>query len=179
MKIKTFTLILLSIFFTISMYSQVTTPFIVVDQFGYLPQAKKVAVIRVPQIGFDSLQSFSPGNSYALVNAVTSAHIFTAQPTQWNNGKTDPSSGDKCWWFDFSSVSTTGTYYIVCEGFSNYSGNINMQISISNASKSDQTETNVTTSINNSPVNNIDVYPNPASNFFTIKSNYDLILISI
>ena len=42
---------------------------IVVDQFGYLPDGEKVAVIRDPQTGFDATASFTPGSSYALVNA--------------------------------------------------------------------------------------------------------------
>src|SRR5690606_7607392 len=32
--------------------AQPITPFIVVDQFGYLPGAEKVAVVRDPQIGY-------------------------------------------------------------------------------------------------------------------------------
>ena len=34
--------------------------FIVVDQFGYLPDAKKIAVIRDPQTGFDAAQVSPP-----------------------------------------------------------------------------------------------------------------------
>ena len=30
----------------------------------------------------------------------------------WNNGAEDKSSGDKAWWFDFSSVTASGTYFI-------------------------------------------------------------------
>ncbi len=31
----------------------------------------------------------------------------------WNGGGTDTSSGDKAWWFDFSDVTTPGTYTVV------------------------------------------------------------------
>lgn len=88
------------------------SPYIVVDQFGYLPNAKKIAVIRDPQTGFDAAESFSPGNTYALVNANTGAQVFTGTAAQWKNGMTDGSSGDKAWWFDFSSVNAAGTYYV-------------------------------------------------------------------
>src|SRR5687768_6113059 len=36
-------------------------PFIVVDQFGYLPGLKKVAVLRDPAQGFDSADQYRPG----------------------------------------------------------------------------------------------------------------------
>ena len=42
-----------------------------VDQFGYLPDGEKVAVIRDPQTGFDASATFTPGSSYALVNAAS------------------------------------------------------------------------------------------------------------
>jgi len=44
------------------------TPFIVVDQFGYLPDAKKVAVIRDPATGYDRQWHFAPGKAYQVVN---------------------------------------------------------------------------------------------------------------
>ncbi len=87
--------------------------FIVVDQFGYRPPAEKIAVIRDPQVGFDASGSFTPGASYALVDAASNARVFTGSPTVWGNGSTDGSSGDRAWWFDFSSVTTPGTYYVL------------------------------------------------------------------
>ena len=33
----------------------------------------------------------------------------------WNGGATDSSSGDKAWWFDFSSVTTPGDYFVLDE----------------------------------------------------------------
>jgi endoglucanase len=89
------------------------TPYIVVDQFGYLPDGEKVAVIRDPQTGFDAAASFTPGSSYALVNAASGSRVYTAAPTVWNAGATDVSSGDKAWWFTFTSVTTTGDYYVL------------------------------------------------------------------
>ena len=89
------------------------SPYIVVDQFGYTPGGEKIAVLRDPQTGADADASFEPGASYALVEASTGAQVFTAAPTAWNGGAEDPSSGDRADWFDFSSVTEPGAYYVL------------------------------------------------------------------
>lgn len=89
------------------------SPYIVVDQFGYLPDGEKIAVIRDPQTGFDAAASFTPGASYALVDAATGARVHTAAPAAWNGGATDSSSGDRAWWFTFTPVTAPGDYYVV------------------------------------------------------------------
>ena len=83
-----------------------------VDQFGYRPDDPKVAVIRNPQVGYDSAQKFMPGNPYQVRRANDGAVIFSGALTQWNHGAIEPSSGDNGWWFDFSSVMTPGAYFI-------------------------------------------------------------------
>lgn len=88
-------------------------PAIVVDQFGYPTTARKIAVVRNPQSGYDSAAKFSPGPRYALVDADTSEIAFAGPITPWNSGATDQASGDKAWWFDFSSVSRPGKYTVV------------------------------------------------------------------
>ncbi len=92
---------------------QPLSPFIVVDQFGYRPSAEKIAVLRDPRTGFDASMHFEPGEKYALVDAHTDKNVFEAAPEAWNAGVTDPSSGDVAWWFDFSKVTTPGTYYVL------------------------------------------------------------------
>jgi hypothetical protein len=87
--------------------------YIVVDQFGYRPDAEKIAVIRDPQTGFDAAESFTPGKMYALVDAVSGTQVEAKAPTQWNAGATDMSSGDAAWWFDFSDFTTPGSYYVL------------------------------------------------------------------
>lgn len=96
-----------------SLSGQALTKYITIDQFGYLPDSRKVAVLRDPQTGFDSAESFSPGSMYAVVRKHDNEQVYTNQPTEWQSGATDPSSGDKAWWFDFSSVTEVGTYYIL------------------------------------------------------------------
>lgn len=87
--------------------------FIVVDDFGYRPGARKVAVIRDPVTGFDADASFEPGATYALVDAFTGEHVHTGAPTAWNDGAEDPTSGDRAYWFDFSAVTAPSAYYVL------------------------------------------------------------------
>lgn len=88
-------------------------PIIVVDQFGYLPDSEKIAVIRDPQTGFDASTDFVPGSSYALVDSVSGAQVLTGTAKPWNSSATHTQSGDKAYWFDFTSVVTPGTYYVL------------------------------------------------------------------
>lgn len=93
--------------------SQTVSKYIVTDQFGYRPTSEKIAVIRNPITGFDENESFSPSSTYALVDATNNTQVFTTQITPWNSGKEDTSSGDKAWWFNFSTFETPGTYYVL------------------------------------------------------------------
>jgi hypothetical protein len=88
------------------------TPHIVVDQFGYLPELTKRAVIRNPKKGYDAGQSFTPGNRYAVIDTATGEAVFEGAPNIWNEGRIHEQSGDKVWWFDFSAVTAEGSYFI-------------------------------------------------------------------
>lgn len=98
---------------TLGTFAQQTSKYIVVDQFGYLPDMPKVAVIRNPEIGFDAEETFSPGKKYALVDANTKKNVYEAEPTAWKNELIDENSGDQIWHFDFSKVKKKGAYYIL------------------------------------------------------------------
>lgn len=104
-----------AILFVVSCDVNAQTPssYIVVDQFGYLPDAAKIAVIRNPQTGFDAPASFSPGGEYAVIDAQSGDEVFAGSISAWNDGATDASSGDKAWWFDFSQVTEPGNYYVL------------------------------------------------------------------
>jgi hypothetical protein len=86
--------------------------FIHIDQFGYKNNSTKVAVISNPQIGFNSSLNYSPGTNLQVRNATTDAVVYSGTIQQWNNGNTHSQSGDQGWWFDFSSLTTSGSYYI-------------------------------------------------------------------
>jgi endoglucanase len=88
-------------------------PAIVIDQFGYPTKSMKVAVIRAPQLGYDTSAKFAPGQSYALIELPTGKVVKTGVPRPWNGGKTDQISGDNVWWFDFSDVEVSGKYAVV------------------------------------------------------------------
>ncbi len=95
---------------------QPVSPYIVVDQFGYPTAAAKFAVVRNPQSGFDfAATPFAPGATYAVVDAHTNQKVFEGSPGVWNGGNVDTSSGDAAWWFDFSSVTTAGDYFVLDE----------------------------------------------------------------
>lgn len=86
--------------------------FIHIDQFGYKNNSTKFAVISNPQIGFNSNQSYSPNSILEVRDAATNAVVYSGAIQQWNNGNTHSQSGDQGWWFDFSSVTSPGSYYI-------------------------------------------------------------------
>ncbi|HYW94240.1 MAG TPA: glycoside hydrolase family 9 protein, partial [Bacteroidales bacterium] len=114
MRIKLLTLIL-GVVFSVAATAQELSQFIIVDQFGYLPGVQKIAILKDPQVGFDSDTSYSPGSVFHVVNARTGEKVYSGSITSWNGGNTDPSSGDKAWHFDFSDFSQPGSYYILDE----------------------------------------------------------------
>ncbi len=83
-----------------------------IDQFGYQPQGKKVAVLSNPQVGANNLAEYIPGNTLEIKDADTDAVVFSSSIIQWFSGATHDQSGDQGWWFDFSSLNTTGDYYV-------------------------------------------------------------------
>ena len=85
---------------------------ILVDQFGYLPNSKKIAILREPKVGYDNQSSYSPDTEIHIVNAVTKIKLKSLVPKIWNNGATHSQSGDRIWHLDFSEVKTNGTYFL-------------------------------------------------------------------
>jgi endoglucanase len=93
----------------------ITTKHIKIDQFGYLPSSRKFAVIVDPQTGYNAAESFSPGtgtNQYQVRNWFSNTVVYSGTLVAWNSGATHIQSGDRGWRFDFSPVTTTGSYYI-------------------------------------------------------------------
>ncbi len=83
-----------------------------VDQFGYLPDAQKVAVISDPQKGYNAGDKYIPGNELEVRRKASGLAVFKGAITPWNNGAVHDDSGDRGWWFDFSTVKEPGEYYI-------------------------------------------------------------------
>lgn len=85
-----------------------------VDQFGYPPYAEKICVINNPTAGFDFLAGdfYTPGTTLQVRNATNDALVMSGNITDWNGGATYTLSGDRIWWFNFSSITAEGNYYI-------------------------------------------------------------------
>ena len=88
------------------------SPNIHVDQFGYVLNARKIAVLASPQLGYNTAQTYTPGTALQLRRWADQGIVFTGTSTAWNGGQTQAQSGDKVWWLDFSSVTTGGSYYL-------------------------------------------------------------------
>lgn len=89
-----------------------TTERIALDQFGYLPEMNKVAVLGSPQTGFNAPDNYLPGAKFEVRKWGSNDLVFTGDVTAWNGGATHVQSGDKVWWFDFSPVTCPGSYYL-------------------------------------------------------------------
>jgi len=85
---------------------------ITVDQFGYLPELPKVAVISDPQVGYNSAESYTPGGMLEVREWDTDTVVFTGAPAAWQSGATHAQSGDRVRWFDFSPLTRWGEYCI-------------------------------------------------------------------
>lgn len=83
-----------------------------IDQFGYLPDERKVAVIGDPQEGYNAAESYAPGAELELRSAADGRVVFRGEPRLFDEGRTDSASGDRGWWFDFSAVREVGDYYL-------------------------------------------------------------------
>ena len=83
-----------------------------IDQIGYRPNDKKIAVISDPQTGYNAPDPYTPGATLELRRESDHVVVFSGAPVAWNSGATHAQSGDKAWWFDFSTVTTPDDYYI-------------------------------------------------------------------
>ena len=84
-----------------------------VDQFGYLPNEEKVAVIGVAVTGFDAPGTFmGPGSTIEVRSTADDSVGYSGALTEGNAGSEDVLAGDRGFWFDFSSVTTPGEYYL-------------------------------------------------------------------
>jgi hypothetical protein len=85
-----------------------------VDQFGYPETVEKICVINNPTSGFDfnAGDFYTPGSTLQIRNATNHALLFSGPATSWHSGSSYAQSGDQIWWFNFSTVTTPGTYYV-------------------------------------------------------------------
>ena len=107
-----FLLAILLLFIPLSAHATEPAPHILVDQFGYLPQLSKRAVIRDPQVGFDADRSFAPSSRYAVIDLRSRRPVHTGSPRAWRGGAVDEQSGDRVWHYDFSDLREPGRYVV-------------------------------------------------------------------
>jgi len=89
-----------------------SSQFIKIDQFGYRPTDEKVAVISNPVSGYNDTLAYTPGTVYELREWISDAIVYSGNSMAWNSGTIQSQSGDQIWWFDFSSYTTPGSYYV-------------------------------------------------------------------
>ena len=117
-----FPLIALLVITSTTLFAQFPpSKFIHYDQFGYLPTAEKVAVISDPITGFNAMDAYEPTGMYQI-QTTDGTIVFEAAPVPWKNGEIHNASGDRGWWFNFSSVTTPGTYFIVDANSNHFAG---------------------------------------------------------
>ena len=85
---------------------------IAVDQFGYLPDGAKFAVVTDPQKGYDADDRYTPGPALEVRRRADGKPVLSGAPKPWRGGATHEDSGDRGWWFDFSALREPGEYYV-------------------------------------------------------------------
>lgn len=85
-----------------------------VDQFGYPPDVEKICVVNNPTSGFDFSAGdlYTPGSTLQVRKSSDNSLVFSGPASSWHSGASYDQSGDQAWWFNFSSVTTPGAYYI-------------------------------------------------------------------
>jgi hypothetical protein len=94
---------------------------IVVDQFGYREQARKIAIGRLP---FGAPSVPIDAGPFRVIDVETGDAVFEGNSVLFRNGVVDAASGDIIWHLDFSSVTAPGRYYVTMNGINSYPFNI-------------------------------------------------------
>ncbi|MDQ2643953.1 MAG: glycoside hydrolase family 9 protein [Myxococcota bacterium] len=82
-------------------------PEIAVDQFGYRPEASKVAIV------VERAEGVLEPRELELRRVSDAAVGFRGKTAPWRNGAVDPESGDRGQWFDFTAFTEPGEYVVV------------------------------------------------------------------
>jgi hypothetical protein len=90
----------------------VVTPQITIDQFGWLPRARKVAVVAEPVRGQNAGSAYRPGRRFEVRSQADRTVVFRGTLRPWNGGKVSELAGDRVWHADFSGLRTRGTYHL-------------------------------------------------------------------
>jgi hypothetical protein len=88
------------------------TPQITVDQFGWLPHSRKIAVVGEPVRGQNAGLAYRPGPGFEVRRQDNSAVVFRGRLKPWNQGRVSELAGDRVWHADFSGLQTRGTFHV-------------------------------------------------------------------
>lgn len=81
-----------------------------IDQLGYRTLDPKVAVIANPTPPAEGEPFNIP--TFQVKSAASQQVVYSGSAQLWNDGALHPQSGDRALWFDFSPVTTPGSYVI-------------------------------------------------------------------
>jgi hypothetical protein len=90
----------------------VVTPQIAIDQFGWRPRARKVAILAEPVRGQNTGSRYTPGPRFEIWGTNGGAVVYHGEPKPWNHGKVSELAGDRVWHADFSAVRAPGDYFL-------------------------------------------------------------------
>src|SRR5207249_833873 len=88
------------------------TPQITVDQFGWLPRSRKVAVFAQAVRGQNARVAYRPGRTFEVRRQADGSVAYRGNLKPWNQGKVSELAGDRVWHADFSDVRAPGAYYL-------------------------------------------------------------------
>lgn len=85
---------------------------ITIDQFGWQPRAKKVAILADPVKGQNAGRHYVPGDRFEIRRQADGAPAYRGALRAWNGGKVSDLAGDRVWYADFTRLTTPGKYYL-------------------------------------------------------------------
>lgn len=90
-----------------------TDPKIAVDQFGYPPGLSKYAVLVEPVNGWNAATHDGRPSAHLEVRRWRDGSlVFSGDAAVWNHGAVDLIAGDRGAWFDFTSVTESGSFFV-------------------------------------------------------------------
>ncbi len=86
---------------------EAVTPQMTIDQFGWLPASRKVAIFAEPVKGRNARVAYRPGPVFEVRRQSGGTVVHRGNLKPWNGGKVSDLAGDRVWYADFSDVRAT------------------------------------------------------------------------
>ncbi len=88
------------------------TPQIMIDQFGWQPEARKVAIFAEAVKGQNANAGYRPSGRFEVVRVGDGKVVAQDVLTPWNGGAVSETAGDRVWYADFRMLKTPGEYRV-------------------------------------------------------------------